>query len=50
MTYYGCEGTNSPLGRFIEFLENSYNGGVDMPASELMFEVEEKYKELKERQ
>ena len=50
MTYYGCEGTNSPLGRFIEFLENSYNGGVDMTASELMFKVEEKYKELKERQ
>ncbi|MGL5918059.1 MAG: hypothetical protein ACRCYM_02330, partial [Cetobacterium sp.] len=49
-TYYGCEGTNSPLGRFIEFLENSYNAGVDMTASELMFKVEEKYKELKERQ
>jgi hypothetical protein len=49
-TYYGCEGTNSPLGRFIEILENSYNGGVDMTASELMFKVKEKYKELKEWQ
>jgi hypothetical protein len=49
-TYYSCEGTNSPLGRFIEFLENSYNAGTAMTASDLMRQVEEKYKELKERQ
>jgi hypothetical protein len=49
-TYYSCEGTNSPLGRFIEFLENSYNSGVNLTANDLMFKVEEKYKELKERQ
>jgi hypothetical protein len=49
-TYYNCEGTNSPLGRFIDFLENSYNAGTAMMASDLMRQVEEKYKELTERQ
>jgi hypothetical protein len=49
-TYYNCEGTNSPLGRFIEFLENSYNAGTALTSAELMYKVEEKYKELKERQ
>jgi hypothetical protein len=49
-TYYNCEGSNSPLGQFIEFLENSYNLGTTMTASDLMFKVEEKYKELKECQ
>jgi hypothetical protein len=49
-TYYNYEDTNSPLGQFIKFLENSYNSGTNIMASNLMFEVEEKYKELKERQ
>ena len=49
-TYYNCEGTNSPLGRFIEFLENSYNAGTVLTSADLMYKVEEKYKELKERQ
>jgi hypothetical protein len=48
-TYYNCEGTNSPLGRYIEYLENAFNNGMDLNSNELMFKVEEKYKELKER-
>ena len=47
--YSTCEGGDSPFGRFIEFLENSYNNGVDMDSEALMNKAEEKYEELTER-
>ena len=45
-----CEGDDTPFGRYIEFLENSYNASTDdWDASGLMDMAEEKYKELSER-
>jgi hypothetical protein len=38
-TYYAREGTNSPLGRFIKFLENSYNAGTNITASDLILKL-----------
>ncbi len=48
--YQGCEGEDTAFFRFIEYMENEYNGGLAMDAEHLMFKAEEKYKELKERQ
>ena len=43
-----CEGDDTPFGRYIEFLEISYNQGTIMDSHTIMDRAEEKYKELSE--
>jgi hypothetical protein len=48
--YQGCEGEETAFFRFVEYLENDYNNGSVLTATDLMYKAEEKYKEIKERQ